>query len=238
MAMRLGQPEHLVDIGRIPELQAISLDGGAVRIGAAVTHSTVEDSALVAEHAPLVASAMPWIGHRAIRNRGTSVGSIAHADPAAELPAVALALDAVMVARSSRGTREIAAADFFQGFLTTALEPDELLVEVKVPSAPSARAVVTELSRRHGDYAMVGVAVTLDPTPRIALLSVGSTPVRVPDAEAALAAGSRAEEVAAIVSAQIDPPSDVHATAAYRRHLAGVLTRRAIASLRATEAAA
>ncbi len=246
MAMRLGQPEHLVDIGRIPELGSIEAGDGLLRIGAAVPHARVEDSPVVATQVPLVAAAMPWIGHRAIRNRGTAVGSIAHADPAAELPAVALALDAVMVARSVRSTREIPAAAFFQGFLTTALEPDELLVEVRFPAAAASRATLLELSRRHGDYAIVGVAVTLDPSPRIALLSVSSTPVRVPEAEDRLKAALSEEpagragagplleavaEVAAIVSAQIDPPGDIHASAAYRRHLAGVLTRRALAPL-------
>ncbi len=153
MALRLGAPELIIDISQIPDLDRITAgDDGSLTIGALVRHAEVEDSPDVARLAPLVANAMPLVGHRAIRNQGTTVGSIAHADPAAEMPAVCLATGATMVAASTRGRREIAAHEFFQGFLDTALEPDELLVEVRFPPWPDgAVGAVVEEARRHGD---------------------------------------------------------------------------------------
>jgi aerobic carbon-monoxide dehydrogenase medium subunit len=240
MALRLGQPDHLVDIGRLTELAYIREHDGGVAIGALARHADVEDSALVASHAPLVARAMRHIGHRAIRNRGTVCGSLAHADPAAELPAVALAADATFVVRSVRGERWVPAGLFFQGYLASALEADEMLTEVRFPAtvARSGSAVV-ELSRRYGDYALVGVASVValasDSTVASCALSyfgVASTPVRVGDAESWLVGRSPSTEsfaeAAAIVSERLSPPDDAHGSSAYRKHLAGVLTRRAL----------
>ena len=240
MALRLSQPEHLIDIGRVAGLADITVADGGVTIGALVRHATAEDSPTVAEHAPLVAAAMPLIGHRAIRNRGTVCGSLAHADPAAEMPAIALAARARLTAQSVRGTRTIDAADFFDGYLSSALEPDELLVSVSFP-APETRSgqAVVELSRRFGDYALVGVATSItladDGTVKAAALAyfgAASTPLRVDDAESSLLGKVPTADVmaaaAAITADRLDPPDDNHASRAYRKHLAGVLTRRAL----------
>lgn len=240
LALRLGSPDLIVDISRISGLDSIDVDAaGNLTIGAMVRHSAVEESDDVAVFAPLVAEAAPYIGHRAIRNRGTTVGSIAHADPAAEMPAVCLATDAVMIAQSPRGRREIPAAEFFVGFLETALEADEILIAVRFPAVPvGTTGSVVELSRRHGDYALVGLATRLHVADKIitdaalAFLSVGPTAVRVSEAEAVLV-GERPSaelfrEAARVVSATLQPAADVHASANYRKHLAGVLTTRGL----------
>jgi carbon-monoxide dehydrogenase medium subunit len=205
-----------------------------------VRERAAERSAVVAERVPLLAAALPLVGHPAIRNRGTVGGSVAHADPAAELPAVALALDAEVVVRSAaRGERTITAADFFQGFLTTALEPDEVLVAIRFPAAgPGTGVAFEEAARRHGDFAMVGAATAVRVSDgriadcRIALIGVADTPLRRNAAEAALAGaevGSAPwEAVAASVADDLSPSSDLHGTSAYRRHLARVLVRRAL----------
>lgn len=247
MALRLGRPAHLVDIGRIGALDRIEVAAdGAVSIGALVRHADAERSAALASAAPLVHLAMPHVGHRAIRNRGTVCGSVAHADPAAEMPAVCLAAGAVLIARSTRGVREIAAGDFFAGYLQTALEPDELLVELRLPPWPSgARAAVVEVARRHGDYALVGLAARIElddegvvTDAALAFFGVWSTPVRAEAAAEALVGrrlddASVADAVAA-VTGSLSPTGDVHASAAHRRHLAGVLTRRALAAAAST----
>ena len=243
MNFRLATPAALVDLNRLPELAGIrERSGGGLWIGAMTRHRDVETSALIAGRAPLLALAMPFIAHLQIRTRGTIGGSLAHADPAAELPALMVALDAHLVLTSRRGERRVAAADFFVGLFATALEPGELLTAVEIPSAaPRTGSAFLEMARRHGDYALVGVAVTLTLDPagnvasaRIVLFSVGEGPVRAAAAEAALTgtsgdAGAIAAAAAA-VQQDIEPPSDIHASAAYRRQLAGVLTRRALAA--------
>lgn len=241
LALRLSHPEHVVDIGRVAGLDAIDDGPGGFTIGATVRHADVELSAVTGRAAPLVAAAMPHIGHRAIRNRGTVCGSLAHADPAAELPAVALATDAELVVRSAGGERTVPAADFFLGYLSSALDETELLTAVRFPPWPGRTGgSVAEVSRRHGDYALVGLAavVGLGETNRVeraalAFFGAGSTPVRVPEAERVLV-GEAADpaafaEAAEVVAKTIDPPGDNHATAAYRAHVAGVLTRRCLA---------
>ncbi len=245
LALRLGRPDHIVDIGRIGELSTLEAGPHGTTIGALVRHVEAERSAAIAEHAPLVAAAAPHLGHRAIRTRGTLLGSVAHADPAAELPAVCLALGATMVAVSAGGTRLITAADFHQGYLTTALEPNEILTEIRLPAwPPDAGGAVVEISRRHADYALVGLACTLEvaggsiTSAALSFFGADSTPVRVADAEAALigqAPGEAAFAVAAeIVCTQLDPPSDVHGSTNYRKHIAGVLTRRGLTEAVAT----
>ncbi len=241
MNLRLGAPSLLVDISRIPMLDRIVVDDdGAVTIGALVTHTAVEGSADIARHAPLVAEAAPYIGHRAIRNRGTCVGSIAHADPAAEMPAVCLATDAIMISTSTHGDRVIPASAFFTGFLDTALRDDELLAAVRFPaSPPGATGSVVEVSRRHGDYALAGLVCRLVvergtiTDAALAYFGVGPTAERVPEAEALLVGsdgrGPALDRAVEAVEATLDPPSDVHGTTAYRRHLAGVLCRRGVA---------
>jgi len=242
MNFRLARPAVLVDLNRIAELAYVRTAPGGVAIGAMTRQRAVERNDDVARAAPLLAEAMPSIAHPQIRNRGTMGGSIAHADPSAELPAVMLALDAQFRAQSATGERSIAAGEFFKGMLETALAPGELLVEIAVPPLPaSSGTAFLEMARRHGDYALVGVAVvvTLDPRGRcieakLSLLSVGDGPVLATEAGKVLAGQSPSEELLraagdAAATRDVDPPSDIHASAAYRRQLVAVLTRRALA---------
>ncbi|MBS1886187.1 MAG: FAD binding domain-containing protein [Actinobacteria bacterium] len=242
MNMRLAQPAVLVDIGRTPGLDAIAVDG-ALRIGATARQSAVLRSPAVAAAAPLLTDALQWVSHPAIRNRGTFGGSVAHADAAAELPSALLALDAEMVARGPQGERTIPAGDFFVTYFTSALEEDEVLTEVRVPPrSPAERtgAKFLEIARRHGDFALVGVAVSLSldaedaiAGARVALCGVADVPLRARAAEAALV-GTRAGDVAAATEAGrlaaegLEPPSDVHASARYRVDAATTLVRRAL----------
>ena len=249
MNFRLARPAVLVDLNRVAELGYVRAGRDGLQIGAMTRQRAVERSDAVRSAAPLLAEAMPFIAHPQIRNRGTVGGSLAHADPAAELPAVMLALEARFRARGPQGERWIPAGEFFTGILETALGPDELLLEVAVPKSPARTGYAfAELARRRGDYALVGVAarVTLDrrgrcQAARITLFSVGDGPVLAAAAAAMLDGQEPSPEAmraAADAAAQrdIDPPSDIHASAAYRRRLAAVLTRRALA--RAVERAA
>jgi aerobic carbon-monoxide dehydrogenase medium subunit len=237
--MRLATPGRLVDLNRVGTLSYIVERPGGVAIGAMTRQRTAERSELVATAVPLLAEALPWVGHSAIRNRGTIGGSLAHADPAAELPAVAVCLDARFTVRGEAGERTLAAREFFRGYLTTALAPTELLAEVWFPSAlPGSGAAWIEFARRHGDYALVGVAavVTLGGSTvrraSLAVTGVDGVPVRAVDAERLLiGAPLSAQSMAAAaesVRRTLEPHDDIHATAAYRRHLAGILTVRAL----------
>jgi len=241
MNFRLARPAVLVDLNRVAELGYVRAGRDGLQIGAMTRQRAVERSEAVRSAAPLLAEAMPFIAHPQIRNRGTVGGSLAHADPAAELPAVMLALEARFRARGPQGERWIPAGEFFTGILETALGPDELLLEVAVPKSPARTGYAfAELARRRGDYALVGVAarVTLDrrgrcQAARITLFSVGDGPVLATAAAAMLDGQEPSPEAmraAADAAAQrdIDPPSDIHASAAYRRRLAAVLTRRAL----------
>ncbi len=242
MALRMGRPGHVVDIGGIHGLAEISVESdGAVTLGPLVRHEQAKRSAVLAEHAPLITETMPWVAHRAIRTQGTVLGSIAHADPAAEMPAVVLATGATLTATSVRGTREIAAEQFFQGYLDTALDADEVLTGVTFPAWPTnAAGSLTEVSRRHGDYALVGLALRIEVNGGIvtgaalAFFGAGSTAIRVPVAEETLIDSPLTPEtfdaVAQIVASELEPPKDIHGTTAYRKHLAGVITRRGLAS--------
>ena len=239
--MRLARPSALIDINQVADLDYIREDDGVLAIGAMTRQRTLERSALVRERQPLLHAAVRHIGHPQIRNRGTVGGSLAHADPAAELPAAALALGAEMRALSPDGERTIAAQDFFLTFLTSALNQDELLIELRVPAlAPGTGWSFVEFARRHGDFALAGaaVAVTLDAAGRflsaaIALFGVAPTPIRASVAEQSLvgeqpsaAVFERAGRSAAEAIEQ--PLSDIHGSSDFRRHLAGVLTRRAL----------
>jgi carbon-monoxide dehydrogenase medium subunit len=240
LSLRLARPEHLIDINRVEELSGIDATNGGLSLGAMVRQRAAERSTVVRERCPLLTEAISLIGHPAIRNRGTIGGSIAHADAAAELPAVAVALDAEMVAQSARGVRTIGAKDFFQGHFTSALEPDECLTEIRLPAWPAGAGwSFQEMARRHGDFAMVGVAAVLQldgagaiSTARIALTAVAGQPVRARAAEAALAGavpGQEAFETAGErAAADLDPAADIHASADYRRHAVRVLVRRAL----------
>jgi carbon-monoxide dehydrogenase medium subunit len=238
MNFRLARPSILIDVNGVADLFGIHVAAdGSTRIGAMTRQRTVERSPLIAERAPLLAEAMPHIAHPQIRNRGTIGGSLAHADPAAELPALAVALNARFRLQSHQGDRWIAAADFFLGVLTTVLEPDEMLVEAAIPALPPRTGTAfAEVARRHGDYAMAGAAavVTLAADGTIAesalvLLAVGDMPVAIGSvAETLRGAEPSAEAIRAAaeaVDAEIDPSSDLHATAAYRRFLVNGLAR-------------
>jgi aerobic carbon-monoxide dehydrogenase medium subunit len=240
MNFRLAQPAVLVDLNRVAGMDGVDEVAGSLRIGAMVRQRTVERSAVVAELAPLLAAALPHVAHPQIRARGTVGGSLAHADPAAELPAVMLALDAMLTLAGAEGEREVAATDFFTGLFGTALEPAELLTAIRIP-APPARSgwAFDEVSRRHGDFALAGIATTvaLDAEgrctdARIALFGVGDAPVLSAGAAAALAGAAPTDAAiraaAAAAAAELDPPADVHASARYRRHLAEVMVRRAL----------
>lgn len=228
--MRLSSPSLLIDINGIGGLDGISVKGGMVEIGALARHVQAERSDVVAKNAPLIARAMPHIGHLAIRNRGTLGGSIAFADPAAELPACLLALDGEVEATGPKGKRTIKAQDFFNGLFETALGPQEVLTAIRVPAAAKdTRVGFAELARRHGDYAIVGLAASGRgdgkglADVRLAFFGVGNTPLRVKKAEAALTAGNID---AAVNALELEPHDDVQATAKVKKHLAGVLLRR------------
>jgi CO/xanthine dehydrogenase FAD-binding subunit len=245
LSMRLAAPAHLVDINEVPGLGRVEV-GEVVRVGALVRHADLERDDAAYAALPLLRKALRQVAHPTIRNRGTTVGSICHADPAGEMPAVLMLLDGVLVARSVRGERRVPAADLFAGPLESTLAPDELAVAVEFPLAPAGRrSAVVELSRRRGDYAMCGVAVTIDLaadagpeagddaricSARAAYVSMGPVPPLVDLTD--LVAGQRLDqvrwsEVAARATDRLEPEADIHATAEYRGHLAAVLTERA-----------
>jgi len=228
--MRLSAPSLLVDINGIDGLDRIAVEGGTVTIGALTRHAQAERSETIARHAPLIAKAMPHIAHPSIRNRGTVGGSIAFADPAAELPACLIALGGAVDVYGPKGARRIAADDFFTGLFETALAADEVLTEIRVPAATAGTRIgFAELARRHGDYAIVGLAAaargkgTALSDVRLAFFGVGDRPVRARKAEAAL---ERGDIDAAVGALDLAPHDDLQATAAEKRHLAGVLLRR------------
>ncbi len=239
LAMRLARPEVLIDINGVDELSGVSTMDGWVAIGAMTREYVAEESETVADAVPLLAAALPLIGHEAIRNRGTIGGSLAHADPAAELPAVARALDAEFVVRGQSGERVIPAAEWFEGFLMTSRRPDELLLEVRFPAAgPGTGISFQEVARRHGDFAIVGLAVSLVLSdgvirdPRLAFAGLSDVPIRATAAEDLLV-GERPsadlfEEAARRATEHVDPPDDPHGSSGYRKTVAAVLVRRGL----------
>ena len=239
LALRLAQPALLIDINGIDELSGVSATDGWVAIGAMTREYLAEESGTIADAVPLLAAALPLIGHEAIRSRGTVGGSLAHADPAAELPAVARALDAEFVVRGPSGERVVPASEWFEGYLTTSRQPDELLTEVRFPAAgPGTGVSFQEVARRHGDFAMVGLAtsVTLSDgaisDARLAFAGVSDVPARAAGAEELLV-GQRPsaelfDEAARRAASDIDPPSDLHGSAEYRKKVAAALVRRGL----------
>lgn len=243
MNFRLAAPAVLVDLNEAAGLANVTAQGDGLHIGGMTRQRTLERNETVARDAPLVAAAMPFVAHAAIRTRGTLGGSLAHADPAAELPAVMLALDAIFTVRSRQGARQVRAADFFTGLFTTTLEAGELLTEVVVPRQPPRSAYAfQEIARRHGDYALAGAAaaVTVDERGRcssakVALLNVADRPVLAAHASLTLegeqpTAEAIRDAAAAAAAHDIDPPGDIHASSEYRRHLAAVLMQRVLDS--------
>lgn len=242
LAFRLSEPSILIDISKLPDLKGVTHVGSAIRVGAATTHSALGASELITAQVPLVAQAIPQIAHPAIRNRGTIGGSLAYADPAAELPACCLALEATLVAASTRGERRIKAAEFFTGLFTTALAPDEILTAIEFPAAAAGeRAALVEIARRSGDYAMAGVALKARVAGssvsgvRAVFFGVGDAPVLARGANAALDGKPvTAETIAAAKAAlarDLDPAPDQHGGPEMKRHLAGVVLERALARL-------
>jgi carbon-monoxide dehydrogenase medium subunit len=233
MKLRLAQPTVLVDIGRIGDLSYVEDGGGTVRIGALTRHHDVASSDLVREQVPLLAEVAGQIGDPQVRHRGTIGGSIAHGDPASDLPAVLLALRGTLVVRGPGGEHEIAADDFFTGFLETALAPDEVLTEIRVPAVPGVGWAFEKFNRRSQDWAIVGVAAALTNGaggPGVGLVNMGSAPLRAAGVEDALRSGSGAADAAARADEGTEPPGDLNASPEYRRHLAQVLVRRALES--------
>jgi carbon-monoxide dehydrogenase medium subunit len=236
---RLSRPAALVDLNRIPALAYIRAQDGEVRMGAMTRQRTIEFSPEIAERIPLLTEATHWVGHLPIRSRGTIGGSLAHADPSAEYPAVLTALGGSVVVRGPKGERTIAAGDLFQSYLTTSLAADEILVEVRMPEPPAgAGYAFEELARRHGDFALVGIAAVIArqgercTMARLATSGAGPVPLRLRAAEEILerdGLGEAAIKAAARRASElVDPDADIHASADYRRHLAGVLTERAV----------
>lgn len=238
--MRMASPGVLIDINRLDELSYIRREGDHLRIGALARQRTIERSSTIPENWPLLAEAAPFIGHATLRNRGTICGSLAHSDPAAELPAVASALDAELHILGPSGGRVTSPGEFFRSYMTTSLEPDELLAEVRIPlTQPRTGTAWIELARRHGDYALVGVAALLTlgedgkcQAARLVYTGVAPVPYDAREASDLMVGQTPNEEAFASVAEQAaassEPGSDVHASAAYRRHLVETLTRRAL----------
>ena len=234
MKLRLARPALLVDIGRIGDLSYVREDGDTIAIGALTRHTDVARAALLREHCPIVSFTAGQVGDPQVRHLGTIGGSIAHGDPASDLPAVVLALDGALVARGKGGDRTIAARDFFTGVFQTAIEPDEVLVEVRVPKLGSNGWSYTKMARRAQDWATVAVAATVERTngsirrASIALTNMGATPLRASAAEEALAGGASIDDASLLLAEGTEPSSDHAASADFRRHLVRVLGRRAL----------
>jgi carbon-monoxide dehydrogenase medium subunit len=235
LALRLTRFDHLIDVNRVASLQGVERENGTLVVGAGTRQRVMERDPAVADAVPLLARATPLVGHFQIRNRGTVGGSLAHADPASEYPAVALALEAELEIASASGRRRVPAADFFTGTWTTAIADDEMLVAARFPvwDGPAGFAI-EEVARRHGDFALAGAACAVGIGERgaLALFGVGSTPVRVAEADDALRAGAPPADVAEVVAQAIDPPADVHASGATRRRIASRLVEHVVTRAR------
>ena len=229
MKLRLAVPSVLVDIAGVEDLSYIDDRGDHIAIGALTKHRSLETSDLLIAECPLLAHVASKVGDPQVRHRGTLGGSLAHSDPASDLPAAVLALGGSLVAEGPNGQREIAVADFFTGYFESALSDDEMLTEVRVPKAPGASWSYQKFNRRAQDWAIVGVAaVEVQGAAQIALVNMGSTPIRAEAVEAALAGGASAAEAAEAAAEGTDAPTDLNASPEYRDHLARVLTKRAL----------
>ena len=229
MKLRLAQPAMLIDIGRIKDLSYIKDGGDFVAIGALTRHMDVEKSTLVLKEVPLLAHAASHVGDAQVRHRGTIGGSLAHADSASDLPATTLALGATYVAQGPNGERLIAAADFYKGFLESALQPDEMLTEIRVPKMNGAKWGFEKFNRRAQDWAIVGVAAWRSKDASgVALVNMGSTPILATSVSAALKSGASVADAAEQAATEAEPQDDLNASSEYRVHLAKVLVRRAL----------
>jgi carbon-monoxide dehydrogenase medium subunit len=228
MKLRLATPSVLVDVGRLKDLSYVRDDGDTIAIGALTRHRDLEIDSVLKGSLPLLAHVAGEVGDPQVRHRGTIGGSIAHGDAASDLPAVVLALGGTLVARGPNGERQIPAADFFRGFLETALQPDELLTEIRVPKTSGGWSFI-KFNRRAQDWAIVGVAAArVNGATNVALVNMGSVPVRATAVEAALASGASFADAAVVADEGTDPPDDLNANPEFRRHLARVLVRRAL----------
>ena len=231
MKLRLAQPAVLIDIARITDLSYIREEGNHIAIGAMTRHHDVEHSPIVKQHVPLLAHAASHVGDPQVRHRGTIGGSIAHSDSASDLPATTLALGATYIAQGPNGTREIAATDFYKGFLESALDPDEMLIEIRVPKMNGATWGFQKFNRRAQDWAIVGVAAWKRGNESgVGLVNMGSVPVLATSVAQAIASGASIVEASELAAAEAEPQSDLNASAEYRTHLAKVLVRRALES--------
>jgi carbon-monoxide dehydrogenase medium subunit len=229
MKLRLATPTVLVDIGRVRDLSYVRDAGDHVAIGALTRHRDLETSDVLAQHCAVLRAVAAEVGDNQVRHRGTLGGSAAHGDPASDLPAVLLALDATFVARGPGGERTIAAADFFEGFLETALAPDELLCEIRVPKTGATGFAYEKFNRRAQDWAIVGaLAARVNGGTHVALVNMGTVPLRATAVEQALASGASATDAAALAAEGTEPTQDLNASPEYREHLARVLVRRAL----------
>ncbi len=229
MKLRLATPTVLVDVARVSDLSYINDAGDHVAIGALTRHRDLETSQLLAKECGVIPAVAGQVGDNQVRHRGTLGGSVAHGDPASDLPAALVALDATFVVRSGSGERTIGASDFFTGFLETALRSDELLTEIRVPKSGASGFNYQKFNRRAQDWAIVGaVAATVGGTKRVALVNMGNTPVRASAVEAALAGGATVADAAMAAAQGCEPPTDLNASVEYREHLARVLVRRAL----------
>jgi carbon-monoxide dehydrogenase medium subunit len=228
MKLRLATPALLVDIGRVRELSYVREEGDHVAVGALTRHRDLETSEVLRTHLPLLAHVAGQVGDPQVRHRGTIGGSVAHGDPASDLPAACLALGATFEAVGPNGARSVAASELFKGFLETALGPDEVLTEIRVPKATGVGWSFQKFNRRAQDWAIVGVAALAGPHPGVAMINMGPVPLRATAVEEALVGGASAAEAAARSAEGLDPPGDLNASPEYRRHLAQVLVRRAL----------
>jgi carbon-monoxide dehydrogenase medium subunit len=228
MKLRLATPAVLVDVGRLRDLSYVRDAGDHLAIGALTRHRDLEVSDLLATECGPLRTVAAEVGDNQVRHRGTIGGSVAHGDPASDLPAALLALDATFVVRGPGGERTVAAADFFEGFLETALAPDELLTEIQVPKVPGARFSYEKFNRRAQDWAIVGALAVRNGSTRVALVNMGATPLRAQAVEDALAAGSSPADAAEHAAEGTEAPADLNATPEFREHLARVLVRRAL----------
>jgi aerobic carbon-monoxide dehydrogenase medium subunit len=232
MKLRLATPSVLIDVGRVRDLSYVRDAGDHIAIGALTRHRDVETNDVLERECGVVRAVAAQVGDNQVRHRGTIGGSVAHGDPASDLPAALLALDATFVAQGPGGSREIAAADFFQGFLETALAPDELLREIRVPKTGANGFAFEKFNRRAQDFATVGVvAARTNGATHVGLINMGSTPLRAAAVEQALAQGASAADAAAVAAVGAEPTADLNATSEYREHLARVLVRRALETL-------
>ncbi len=242
MKLRLSVPSLLIDVGRLSELSYVRDEGGLISVGALTRHCDLEQSELLRTEVPMLAHVAGQIGDPQVRHRGTIGGSLAHGDPASDLPAAVLALDATLVLEGPAGRRQIPAGDFFVGFLETAVGPDEMLTEIRVPKAPGGWSF-QKFNRRAQDWATVGVAAATNGADtdgsrrpvRVALVNMGLTPLRARAVEDAVAAGASPADAAVLASEGAEPPSDLNASAQFRSHLASVLVRRALEETLAPE---